>query len=249
MPWINSDILKTRIKLQRVAKIICNSEYTKHFIDRTFHTNSTVIYPPVEIKHNLHVKKENIILNVGRYGVYMAGSSYKKQEVLVEAFKELIKQGLNNWKLIFIVSIFEKDNDRLSRLIESSKGYPIEIISNPNNESLWEYYQKAKIYWHASGFGEDLEKNPDRAEHFGISTVEAMGSGAVPIVINAGGQKEIIKNGESGFLWNTEDELIKKTAKIIHDEALWKEMSINAMKRPEEFSIEQFCKKLNALIL
>ena len=43
------------------------------------------------------------------------------------------------------------------------------------------------LFWHAAGLGEDPTTNPDRFEHFGISVVEAMSAGAVPMVYEHGG--------------------------------------------------------------
>ena len=62
-------------------------------------------------------------------------------------------------------------------------------------------YRGAAVYWHATGLDEDIDDDPVRAEHFGITTVEAMSAGAVPVVIAAGGQPEIVRDGVDGFLF------------------------------------------------
>ena len=41
---------------------------------------------------------------------------------------------------------------------KEAEGFPIEFVINADNDMVWENYVKAKIYWHASGYGEDLEK-------------------------------------------------------------------------------------------
>ncbi len=48
---------------------------------------------------------------------------------------------------------------------------------------LADLYARASIFWHAAGLGEDAEDDPNRMEHFGISIVEAMSAGAVPVVL------------------------------------------------------------------
>jgi len=45
-------------------------------------------------------------------------------------------------------------------------------------------------------------------EHFGITPVEAMAAGCVPIVYRGGGLTETVTK-DSGFTWKTIDELIK----------------------------------------
>ncbi|MBU4190339.1 MAG: glycosyltransferase, partial [Candidatus Thermoplasmatota archaeon] len=62
----------------------------------------------------------------------------------------------------------------------------------------------------AAGFGVDEEKEPEKVEHFGITTVEAAAAGCVPVVIRKGGQPEIVKEGINGLLWEKEEELIEK---------------------------------------
>lgn len=247
MEWINMDNVKTFLKMKRVYRVVCNSFFTKKYIDRKFSTNSYVIYPPVEI-HKVNRKKENVILNVGRYGIYTAGSSYKKQEVLIEIFKEMINKGLKKWKLILVLSMRNEDIKEVEKLKVNTKGFPIEFVINPDNTQLWELYNSSKIYWHASGFGEDIEKHPDRAEHFGMATAEAMGVGTVPVVINTGGQPEIVVDGESGFLWNTKEELIHKTTLLMEDNELRETMAKNGEKRVEVFKKQRFCEEFLQLI-
>jgi len=104
--------------------------------------------------------------------------------------------------------------------------------------------KRAKIYWHSTGFGEDLEKNPEKFEHFGLSTLEAMNSGLVPVVFNAGGQPELVDHETNGFVWNTKDELISFTKMIIEEDPLRRVLSYNAIISSKKFSKDEFFKKL-----
>lgn len=242
--------IKTKLKVARINKFFCNSYYTKSYVDKSLGINSVVFYPPVELKPK-NIKKENIILHVGRFrvkNVIMETDDYKKQGFMVNAFKKMIKHGLKDWKLVLAVSIKKEDQKIFETFKERTKGYPIEFMIDKNNNDLWDIYSKAKIYWHASGFGEDLEKHPEYAEHFGISTVEAMGAGAVPIVFNAGGQKEIVKSRENGFLWNSLDELIEKTKLLMSDKILWEKMSQLAVRRAGDFAGDRFCEELYKIL-
>ena len=239
---------KDKIKLSLVRKIFCNSNFTKYFIDKKLKVKSLVLYPPVQIKNRNNIKKENIILHVGRFYEDSTGANYKKQDVMIDAFRKMADAGLKNWKLVMVIGVKDKDKEKSSKFQQNAKGYSIEIIENPPDEILWANYAKAKIYWHATGFGEDLESFPEKAEHFGISTVEAMGAGAVPVVVNAGGQKEIIEDGENGYLWDTLEEFIEKTNNLIKDVRLWTNMSEEAIKRSRVFSEERFCKEVKQII-
>ncbi len=247
--WVNTNLI-TRQKIKRVKNFICNSNFTKEFIDNKFNVKSIVVYPPTYFekempKVNLNNKK-NYILNVGRLTKNNTGQFFKKQDVLINAFKKLTKK-VNNWELILAVSFTQNDNHLLSELNKMTKGYPIKIYDNLNFEKLNKLYQEARIYWHASGFGEDLRKNPEKAEHFGITTVEAMANGLVPVVINQGGQKEIVDQNQNGFLWDREEELIKYTLNLTQDKNLLTKLSQSASNKAHTFSTDKFCSNIEKI--
>ena len=240
--------IKTKFKLGRVNKIFCNSYFSKSFVDKQLGTDSQVIYPPVEL-HPKKTKKENIILHVGRFRVRNIGTSdYKKQNVMIEVFKKMVKDGLKNWKFVLAVSVNQGDESSFEELKKKAPRSSIEFFVNKTNDELWDFYSKAKIYWHASGFGENLEEHPEFAEHFGISTVEAMGGGAVPVVINAGGQKEIVEDNVSGFLWNTLSELEEKTMLLVGEDKILETMSKEAVKRAKDFAGNRFCEEIKRMV-
>ena len=246
--WVDGKSFKTRIKLFFVKKILCNSYFTKSFIDKKLNVKSDVLYPPVNFSVIKDIKKENVILHVGRFDVDYYESNYKKQDVMINIFKKMVDAKLSDWEFILIIGIKDGDKNKLSKLRQISKEYPIEIIENPSNETLWENYSKAKIYWHATGYGEDLQKYPEKAEHFGISTVEAMGSGCVPVVFNAGGQREIVEDNKNGYLCNSVEDFISRTNTLIKDENLLKKMSIASIERSNIFSGNRFCNELKKII-
>jgi glycosyltransferase involved in cell wall biosynthesis len=245
---------KDKIKIKYISAVFYNSQFTKKFNDPLFpEVKSEVIYPPVWLgTRDLGLgtsEKENIIVHVGRFRVKnLKTDDYKKQGFMIESLKKLVDQGLKHWKFILASSVKKEDEEAFAILRENAKGYPIEFHINNTNAEIFELYNKAKIYWHASGYGEDVEKHPELAEHFGISTVEAMGAGAVPVVVNKGGQKEIVTNGENGLLWNTQEELLQMTKRVIKDEKLWYELSTNARERTRDFTEEKFEESINKLI-
>ncbi|MBI5045147.1 MAG: glycosyltransferase family 4 protein [Candidatus Levybacteria bacterium] len=249
MPWVKGRSLKNIIKLSRAKKIICNSQFTKKYIDELYGVRSIVLYPPVSIMENSEFKKENVVLNVGRFGVNHAGSSYKKQDIMAEVFKKMSdKNSIKQWKLVLVMSVHDQDMERVEEFKKKYAGLPIDFVINPDNDTLWEYYSRAKIYWHAAGFGEDIINHPDRAEHFGISTVEAMGAGVVPVVFEAGGQKEIVKNNENGILWKTNEELENATIQLMNDANLLSKLSKRAASDAKFFSIDTFCQNVQTVV-
>lgn len=254
--WVRGGDLKTKIKLLKIDRVICNSEYTKKFIDRKFKVDSEVIYPPCvslnELadfsERDIYKKKENSILTVGRYSKLSDGSSVKKLEVMISAFKKMIDGGLKNWEFVCVVSYLPDNADKVHELETQLADYPIKILKNIDHDNLNDLYCRSKIYWHAAGFGEDLKINPELAEHFGITTVEAMSHKVVPVVIARGGQTEIVDDGINGFLWEDESELLERTKKLMIDSALLEQMAGLGIKKAKEYTLDNFCLILNKLI-
>ena len=246
--WVNTNSFLFLFKKSRVSKIICNSYFTKQFIDKKFGVNSFLLYPPATTATEVKKKKENIILTVGRFSLLKNGTDFKKLGIMVKNFKKFQKKRLKGWTMAIVTSVRPDLENAFKTFEESIKSSHIKIYKNASFQLTEEMYSKAKIYWHAAGFGEDLIRHPERAEHFGISTVEAMSHGCIPVVINAGGQKEIVNDGDNGFLWNTEDELVEKTHAIAVNKEDLKRIAERAVESSERFSNERFCEELNHLI-
>lgn len=237
--------LANKIKLRLIDKIICNSHFTKKFIDKEYGVNSMVIYPPVEVESLKPLKKENIILSVGRFDSPLHA---KKQDVIIEVFKKMSDGGLSGWQLILIGGSSNKKSAYLNQLKRSSAGYPIKILTNVPFGKLKEGYGKAKIYWHAAGYGIDENKEPEKVEHFGIAIVEAMAAGCVPVVVGKGGPREIIKEGKNGFLWQTKKELKEITLRLIEEKDLLRQTSQVVVKSSQRFSKRRFCQQIDEII-
>jgi glycosyltransferase involved in cell wall biosynthesis len=248
LPWITSLSLVNRIKLSRISSIIYNSEFTKKFVDPLFKKKSIVLYPPAQMI-GFGEKKENMILTVGRYNRLENGGDFKKLGIMIDMFKKLVDKQKVDWEFVLVVTYKDSDKNYIEQLREQAKGYNVSLKSNVTNEELIVLYRDAKIYWHAAGYGEDLVKNPNRAEHFGISVVEAMSAGAVPVVINAGGIPEIVKDKENGYLWKTQDELIEKTGVLIHSKDSLFSLSKAACNSAQRFSQEAFRKHVLSEII
>jgi len=235
--YSNQKTFLNKLKLLRINATVCNSAFTKKFVDQTYGINSQVLYPPVDIENFTSGKKENLIFSVGRFFIQPHN---KKHEEMIKLFKKLVEDGLKGWKLVMLGGIAPEHEKDLPALKKLTLGYPIEVITNGGFEDLKKYYSRAKIFWHAAGFGEDLEASPEKAEHFGISTVEAMAAGCVPIVFKGGGQIEIVTNGENGFLWESEEEWKDKTLQLIIDQKLGEKLALNAKIKAGQFSKEKF---------
>lgn len=235
---VNGKSLLNKMKLFRINKIICNSKFTKKVIDQEYGVNSLVLYPPIEIKQFIPKRKENIICYVGRFSNLVQN---KNHQILVNAFKKLVKdKKFSSWKLILAGGIEVGVGDYIKKLKKLSKNNNIEIIESPNFNKIKEIYGKSKFFWSATGFGVDEVKNPEKVEHFGITLIESMASGCVPIVHNSGGFKEIIDNSKNGFLWDNLNDLVNLTKQAVGKPSRLREMSIDAQQKSKNYSYEKF---------
>lgn len=245
VPFVRQNNFASRIKniskFTFISSIICNSKFTASFFDPIFKSKIKVLYPPVDInKFSISENKENIILSVGRFDNVL---NAKKQDILITAFKELHKNDTSkNWKLVLAGGSLKNpdENSYLKHLKSQSQNFPIEFVINPNFETLKNLYAQSKIYWHAAGYNVDQSKHPEETEHFGMTIVEAMASGLIPVVVNKGGIPEIIENGINGYLWDEIDELVNKTQILISSPELISNMSQESIKSITKFSKENF---------
>jgi len=242
---VNGKSLANNIKLKKIKHIVCNSEFTKRFIDKEYGVNSVVIYPPVDVSSFKEGKKENIILTVGRFSKLLQA---KRQDILIEAFKKMVDKGLKGWRFQLAGSTDIGGTEYLNELRQSAENYPIEFFENCSYDVLKNLYSKSKIFWYAGGYGIDEEKEPEKVEHFGITLVEGMAAGCVPIVIEKGGLKEIVTDNRSGIFWKTEDDLIRITNSLIKDEKTIKIFSDEAIKESKKYGIERFNEDFEKII-
>lgn len=233
--------LMNRMKFFRINKVICNSNFTKSFIDRSFGINSDVLYPPVDVSSFKPKKKEKIILYVGRFSEL---TQAKRQDVLIESFKKLYDSGSRDWKLVLAGGVEVGVGDYLSKLKEMSIGYPITFLPSPKFSELVALYGRAKFFWSAAGYEIDSQKEPKKVEHFGITLVEAMSAKCVPLVYDAGGHREIVSTGENGILWKSTSELIKHTKSLIKDTSDYRDLASRAQSDSENFSKTSFEQKI-----
>lgn len=216
------------------------SQYTQNWMDKYWEVNSYVLYPPVKtVKKSIRLQKDNIIINVGRF---FAGGHNKKQDVMVKSFIEMYNKGwAKNWRLVLVgrKHTNEASIRHIQELEECAKGYPIEFKYDTDAEELQNLLDCAKIYWHATGYDEVPNLNPEKFEHFGLSTIEAAQYGVVPVVFNGGGQPEIVNHAQNGFLWNTTHELMDYTRFLMENENAWRDLSRAAFDSMKIFDEEK----------
>ncbi len=232
---IGGNKLVNKVKTLFIRKFVYNSQFTASVHENHFPKNkSFVLYPPIDIDNFKEKTKENLILSVARFD---SPSHSKRQDVLIDAFKELHKSHPEYQLLLAGGS--HGTSATLEILKEKAGSLPIKFIVNPDFTKLKRLYAKSKFFWHAAGYEVDEIANPEKVEHFGMTTVEAMSAGCIPIVIGKGGQKEIISGG-AGFLCENAKEIALNTKLLIEDDKLY-QTSLDLVSRiPSKYSLKSF---------
>jgi len=225
--------------------IVCYSDfvwrYAAAYLGRS---DAVVISPPVD-PATATWPKEPLILGVGRF------TEMKRQDVLIDAFHQLLRSlpADTPWQL-HLAGGLSPDADPqqyMAHLRRLADGLPVVFHPNASLATLRGLYERASIFWHAAGL--DSEHIPIRQEHFGITTVEAMNHGCVPVVIALGGQPEIVTDGINGRLWRSLDELVAQTLELISSPHQRASLGRMAARSGERFAIERFRQQAREIIL
>ncbi len=237
------------LKLKNWSIKNANSQFTQQVVEQSWKIKIPFVhYPMVELPQaNFHSsEKEKIILNVGRFFDHLHS---KRQDILIKAFLELrhrYPKAMSDWKLILIGPA--EDPNYAAQIAKLAIGHPIEILHQVSRQELLSYYNRATFYWHAAGFEVDEKNHPEKVEHFGISTVEAMNYGCLPLVVGKGGQVEVLGETLHDYLWQTTTELVESTHELIGNPKLRVEIAELAVTQAKKFDQDHFVKTLEAMV-
>jgi len=117
-----------------------------------------------------------------------------------------------------------EEKNAKDKINNSIKKYHLEkfvtfLGQTSHNDILPAYYRNADIF-----------ALPARYEPFGLTTIEAMACGTVPLVSSIAGSSEVIIDGLNGFIINSHDrnKLADQIYKLLKDKKLLKKVSDNA---------------------
>jgi L-malate glycosyltransferase len=210
------------------------SNFTAAWARTRWGIDCDVLYPLVD-GSAADRPKEEMVLTLGRFSV--SGVS-KHQREMAAAFATSASR-LGNWRLTSVGEA--RTAEEIAYAASVADGRPhVTVRTNVSHAEVRTLMASARVFWHAAGLDEDERTSPERLEHFGIATVEAMANGCVPVVIGRGGQREIVEHGRSGFLCASLEEMTTHTAELGADADLWSRMSAAARERARAFGPDAF---------
>ena len=233
-----------------------NSPYSERWARRYWGDNirGKIIYPIRMLGSSIKGKpslgkheKKKIILSVGRFNPF--GHS-KNQLKIAKVYRSLVTELLdtNQWKLILAGSL-DYDQPEHVAYFDSVKrcltGLNSELLPNLEKDDLDKIFSDATIYVQATGMGYDREKEPEKFEHFGITPVEAVQSGCIPVVFDTGGPGDLVRSLGIGYCFSTVESLRSTLKQLIHTDfsVLIKECKI-VQERGSSFVDAESCKPL-----
>jgi glycosyltransferase involved in cell wall biosynthesis len=233
-----------RDALDSYDRIVAISEFSRTWVQRRWQRRSDLLHPPVT--SFAATTKDDVILSVGRF--FPPGAFHAKRQLeMVRAFADLVRSGAGDWSLHLVGACAPEHVGYLDDVRSAAAGLPVELHVDASGRELAELYGRASIYWHAAGLGEDHRVHPERFEHFGITTVEAMSAGAVPVVFGGGGQLEVVRHGVDGYHFGDLSELVARTRRLLDDPALRAQLSTEASTAARRFGEDAFDRRTRAL--
>jgi alpha-1,2-mannosyltransferase len=170
-------------KMMLSSTVLTNSEFSRKAIFRTFGVDSIVLPPPVDVDTFRRASlpsqfRDDLILVVSRF------HPSKKIENAI-CLARLLKQNGVGKRMDIVGNISPINVGYYNYLQHLVKLYSLEDFVrfevNVKFEKLLDLMQRAKAYVH-----------PLPGEPFGISTVEAMSAGIIPVVPDVGGHTEFV---------------------------------------------------------
>ncbi|HEU5317605.1 MAG TPA: glycosyltransferase family 4 protein, partial [Chloroflexota bacterium] len=227
------------------------SEFSAHWLERYWgpqlsRERVSILYPPVDVHlFSPREARRRVILGIGRF--VKGGGHEKKQHLMIRAFKRLLRDGLTGWELHLVGGSMSEARHRayLDECRRLAAGAPVVFHVDAPAAELTELVETASIYWHATGYG---TRDPILHEHFGISVVEAMSGGCVPIVVKQGAAAELVDDGESGYLWQTMAEWRRRTLEVANDDALRRRLAARAVERSKRYGRDVFRRHLLEIV-
>ena len=196
----------TSVKLRENTRIIAvNSSFTSRLLKEKINRSAEVLYPPVKlIECDSSDEKDDIVVSLGRI---VRDKNYDLVTNIAKKFPRL--------KFIIIGRV--QDSQYYNELLPKSPSN-VTFLTNASEDDKRKILCKAKVILHAKV-----------DEPFGISVVEGMSVGAVPVVHKSGGSwTDIIEEGKYGYGYLTEEEAVESLYQALNNESLRKEVKERA---------------------
>jgi len=213
--------------------LLTNSRYTQNVVSKYLNRDSLVVYPPVDIEKFKwaaeNADRENLVVTISRF---RPGKCLELIPIIAK-----LAEGVE-FKIIGLAD--QASQSAIKDLTKKIKSLGIQdrvkLLINQPFQKLIDVLASAKVFLHTQP-----------TEAFGISVVEAMAAGCVPVVPRDGGPWFDILNreqGKYGYAYSSLGEAAEKINLLMNDERLRIEISRRAFERAKCFDRSIFEKKI-----
>jgi alpha-1,2-mannosyltransferase len=230
--------------------VMVNSTWTAGHINEIWKINSVIVYPPCDTTSLLDFPLENRNRTMISVAQFRPEKDHAFQvEIMARLFEQYPEYRKKRAvKLVFIGSVRNEDDAKrvseLQQLIKQKElQNAIHIVENASYQELLGYLETSLVGLHAM-------KN----EHFGISIIEYMAAGLLPVAHDSGGPKADIVSTKSGFLASDVDGYVKALSTIFEmdpqDQTIMQQTARRRvlLKFSENVFIENFVKSIKSLL-
>lgn len=216
---------------QKSANYVINSQYTADMYLEAHQEKLEVVYPSNQLDFE---EKTEFDLKDRKYTTFFSRiMKYKRPEMLFElAVKNPDRE------FVIMGGVSPKRENYLNELRNDAKIKKlsnIRFVPNAANEEVDQILKQTMIYFF-----------PAVNEHFGITTVEAILKGCIPLVHNSGGQVEIVPNQELRF---DDDDFVEKYSRLISMSKIQLTELMDSLERHiGQFSEEVYISKMLAFL-
>jgi GT2 family glycosyltransferase/tetratricopeptide (TPR) repeat protein len=216
-PWRNVGAYNFEL-LQLYDTIIVNSEFTKKWAAKRIaevgvHNPPPIVtlYPPIrQIKPRCTSARQPAqglhLITVGRF---FTGGHSKRQDIFLDIVERARQLSTAEITAAILGSIHGDEPSRnyyMQIRLRAESMHGVEMIVDASNQEIASALRNADVYIHCAGFDVLEECSPEAMEHFGMSIVEALTAGCIPIVCGVGGPREIIEQSRCGFCYESVEE-------------------------------------------
>lgn len=214
--------------------LLTNSRFMQAIIKEFLQRESLVVYPPVNVEDIISQSSGN----QKHESLVVVAASYTPKRHLEQV--PMIAKHSENARFVIMGKANEYSRSTLENLKRQICALQVQdkikILTNVPHENFMETLFKAKVYLHVMPF-----------DHFGISVVEAMAAGCVPVVHRSGGPwLDILdeRQGEYGFSYTSPQEAAQQIDALVTKEDLSFKVVKRALNRAKAFDKTVFMKKI-----
>ncbi len=187
------------------------------------------------------------IVSVGRF---FAGGHNKRQDIVIDVFRRLVRRGIDGYQLALAGSIHPgpEGRNRFHELQDMAEGLPATFHPNISRGELAELYERSAVLIHAAGFGVDPDEFPETLEHFGITPVEAASFGCIPVVYGQGGPRDVVRTLGCDTTFQTVDEGVDVVSRLLTETIRSADLSTHVRESCVAFSSEAFRSRVSTAL-